>query len=136
MTISTDNDPINPGHYRIGNQVQVIELIRLMPFSVANAIKYCYRNGNKNDAMEDLKKSLWYLKDYHTHVQQVNLLDENDVLMLSYKTLSGLNDWEKTVCTMIVELFIKCNSGNSANELYHDIVQMIENKIADLSHNK
>lgn len=135
MTTTTNNDPINPGHYRISNNVQIIELIRLMPFSVGNAIKYCYRNGNKNNAVEDLKKALWYIKDYHSHVQTVNVLNADDILVITYKVLSGLNDWEKTVCSMIVELFIQCNSGNNSNELYHSTVEMIENKIAELSHN-
>ena len=34
-----------------------------MGFNLGNAIKYIWRADLKNDAIEDLKKAVWYLQD-------------------------------------------------------------------------
>lgn len=66
----------HPKHY---NQhpagIECIEIIRHYTCDIANAIKYLWRAGlkpemGKEDAekeIEDLKKDLWYIDDYHSH---------------------------------------------------------------------
>ncbi len=34
-----------------------------MAFNLGNAIKYIWRADLKNDAIEDLEKAVWYLRD-------------------------------------------------------------------------
>lgn len=42
--------------------IECIEVTRLCPFDLGNAIKYIWRSEHKN-GIEDLKKARWYLKD-------------------------------------------------------------------------
>ena len=39
------------------------EVCKHMGFNLGNAIKYIWRADLKNDAIEDLKKAVWYLQD-------------------------------------------------------------------------
>lgn len=43
--------------------VEVIDITRHLDFDLGNAIKYILRAGRKKDAIEDLKKAIWYLED-------------------------------------------------------------------------
>jgi hypothetical protein len=66
----------HPSHY---NQhpagIECIDIIRHYTCDIANAQKYLWRAGlkpemGKEDAakeIEDLKKALWYIEDYHSH---------------------------------------------------------------------
>ena len=66
MTIEhTKNDNIeHPKHYTSHpSGIECIEVTRHMGFNLGNAIKYIWRADLKNDAIEDLKKAVWYLTD-------------------------------------------------------------------------
>ena len=57
------SDTVNhPAHY---NQhpagIECIDVIEHMPFNRASAIKYIWRAGLKDDAIEDLRKAIWCL---------------------------------------------------------------------------
>ena len=39
------------------------EVCKHMALNLGNAIKYIWRADLKNDAIEDLKKAVWYLQD-------------------------------------------------------------------------
>lgn len=57
------NDPVNmPKHY-LGHPsgIECIEITEYMGFCLGNAIKYIWRADLKNDAIEDLKKAVWYI---------------------------------------------------------------------------
>lgn len=57
------NDTINhPKHYNKG-KIEVIDYIedRTVDFCIGNVIKYVARAGSKGDAVEDLKKALFYI---------------------------------------------------------------------------
>lgn len=60
-------DMVNsPSHYswlkdKCG--IEVIDITRHLDFDLGNAIKYILRAGRKKDAIEDLKKAIWYLND-------------------------------------------------------------------------
>lgn len=65
MTIEhTKNDNIeHPKHYMSHpSGIECIQITRHMGFSLGNAIKYIWRADLKNDAIEDLKKAVWYLR--------------------------------------------------------------------------
>lgn len=57
------NDPVHhPSHYTSHpSGVECIEVTEHMNFCVGNAIKYLWRAGLKNDAIEDLEKAKWYV---------------------------------------------------------------------------
>ena len=66
MTIKhTKNDNIeHPKHYTSHpSGIECIAVTRHMGFNLGNAIKYIWRADLKNDAIEDLKKAVWYLMD-------------------------------------------------------------------------
>ena len=58
----------NPAHYNAGD-IECIDAIRaaLSPeefrgFLKGNALKYIWRAGKKGDAIQDFKKSSWYIE--------------------------------------------------------------------------
>ena len=57
------NDPVHhPSHYTSHpSGVECIEVTEHMNFCVGNAMKYLWRAGLKNDAIEDLEKAKWYV---------------------------------------------------------------------------
>lgn len=57
-------DTVNhPKHYNNHpSGIECIEIVRHLPFNLGNAIKYLWRNEDKN-GIEDLKKAIWYIQD-------------------------------------------------------------------------
>ena len=53
----------HPSHYNMGKYeaIDVIEDWNLN-FNLGNAVKYISRAGHKDDIVQDLKKSLWYIE--------------------------------------------------------------------------
>lgn len=65
MTRTETADMVShPPHY-LGHPsgVECIEITRHMNFNLGNALKYIWRSGQKGDAVEDLRKAVWYLND-------------------------------------------------------------------------
>lgn len=57
-------DPVKrPSHYCEGRKYEPIEVIEdwELDFCLGNALKYISRAGRKGDAIEDLKKAVYYL---------------------------------------------------------------------------
>ena len=56
-------DPVNnPKHYVARSAtIQPIEVLRWAPFDLGCALKYMIRAGEKDDALQDVKKAEWYL---------------------------------------------------------------------------
>lgn len=56
-------DPVNrPAHYTAHpSGVECIAITEHFSFCLGNAMKYLWRSGLKGDAIEDLKKSIWYI---------------------------------------------------------------------------
>jgi hypothetical protein len=56
-------DAVNPSHYRSHpSGVECIDITEHYGFNIGNTIKYLWRAGLKGDAIEDLRKALWYLE--------------------------------------------------------------------------
>ncbi len=57
------SDPVNhPPHYRgHPSGVECIQITEHMGFNLGNAVKYIWRCDLKADAVEDLKKAVWYI---------------------------------------------------------------------------
>ena len=64
QTFSNPEDPVNhPAHYtKHASGVECIQITEHMGFCLGNAVKYIWRADLKNDALEDLKKAMWYLE--------------------------------------------------------------------------
>jgi hypothetical protein len=56
-------DMVNhPPHYtQHPSGVECIDVIEWLPYNVGAAIKYLWRVGLKNDAVEDLQKARWHI---------------------------------------------------------------------------
>ena len=57
------NDPVNhPRHYTSHpSGIEVIQITEHMNFCFGNAVKYILRAGLKDNAVQDLRKAIWYL---------------------------------------------------------------------------
>jgi uncharacterized OB-fold protein len=61
----------HPTHYnslgavcpKCGNPIECIDVVREMNFNIGNSVKYLWRQGEKGDAVTDLKKAIWYIED-------------------------------------------------------------------------
>ncbi len=52
----------HPDHYnKHPSGVECIDIVEHMNFCLGNAMKYLWRAGMKDDAIEDLKKAIWYI---------------------------------------------------------------------------
>jgi hypothetical protein len=58
------NDPVNhPPHYtKHPSGIECIQITEHMNFCLGNAVKYIWRAGLKNNAIEDLEKAKWYIE--------------------------------------------------------------------------
>lgn len=53
----------HPKHYNNnGSGVECIDVVEHMSFNLGNAIKYIWRCNDKNNAVEDLQKAIWYIE--------------------------------------------------------------------------
>ena len=53
----------HPKHYTTHpSGVECIQITEHMGFNLGNAIKYIWRVDEKNDAIEDLRKAVWYVQ--------------------------------------------------------------------------
>ena len=69
MADTKEYDNVNhPSHYTAGHRIEVIEFLEdwMLPFHLANAVKYIARAGRKDPdkTVEDLKKADWYINRY------------------------------------------------------------------------
>ena len=73
-SLSGQDNVNHPPHYTWLKDlcgIEVIDITRHMDFDLGNAIKYILRNGlkseqgmsNKEKAIEDLQKAIWYIND-------------------------------------------------------------------------
>lgn len=95
----------HPSHYN-GREdgLECIDVIRHYTCDIANAIKYLWRAGLKQDAdksarekeIEDLRKAIWYIRDHITHDAELNI------------NMVGITGMEK---------FITCTIGVSVEEI-------------------
>lgn len=63
------SDAINPSHYKGLFELKENECIRLsrtLDFDMGNYIKYIFRVGNKDAALQDFRKARWYATDWIT----------------------------------------------------------------------
>ena len=61
---TASSDPVNhPAHYvSHPSGVECIQITEHMGFNLGNAIKYVWRADLKADALEDMRKAIWYIQ--------------------------------------------------------------------------
>lgn len=53
----------HPAHYNAHpSGIECIDVVEHMGFNLGNAIKYIWRADLKADAIEDMKKAVWYIQ--------------------------------------------------------------------------
>jgi hypothetical protein len=59
------SDNVNhPKHYTSHpSGIECIQITRYMSFNIGNAVKYLWRVDQKDNAIEDLEKAVWYIND-------------------------------------------------------------------------
>jgi len=103
--VSTSQGAVNPQHYKSHpSGIECIEIRRHLKSNRADAIKYLWRCGKKDEANQELKKAIWYLNDelsnnnedisYGTNIFILN--DKLDTLAL-YQT-----DQERKLFNLII----------------------------------
>jgi hypothetical protein len=61
--VAKANSVNHPPHYTAHpSGVECIQITEHMNFNLGNALKYIWRADLKNDAIEDLKKAIWYIE--------------------------------------------------------------------------
>lgn len=62
--IAETNDSVNhPKHYTThASGIECIDVTEHMGFNLGNATKYIWRCDLKKDAIEDLRKAIWYIE--------------------------------------------------------------------------
>lgn len=54
----------HPPHYTSHpSGIECIQVTRHMNFNIGNAMKYLWRADEKGDAIQNLEKAIWYIKD-------------------------------------------------------------------------
>lgn len=67
------HDSVNhPRHYtNHPSGIEAIQVTRHMNFNLGNAIKYIWRAGQKEDAITDLRKALFYIEDEIKRIKEI-----------------------------------------------------------------
>ena len=61
----------HPNYYKLSNGIELLDVIRDLPFNIGNVVKYVIRAGKKKEAglsdkqkqIEDLEKAKFYIED-------------------------------------------------------------------------
>lgn len=70
-TMDSENRVEHPNYYKLSNGIEVLDIVRDLPFNIGNVVKYVIRAGKKKEAglsdnqkqIEDLEKAKFYLED-------------------------------------------------------------------------
>lgn len=79
-TMDSESRVEHPNYYKLSNGIEVLDVIRDLPFNIGNVVKYVIRAGKKKEAglsdkqkqLEDLKKAKFYIEDA---IKQLNKED-------------------------------------------------------------
>lgn len=79
-TMESESRVEHPNYYKLSNGIEVLDIVRDLPFNIGNVVKYVIRAGKKKEAgisdkqkqIEDLEKAKFYLEDA---IKQLNKED-------------------------------------------------------------
>lgn len=69
--MESENRVEHPNYYKLSNGIEVLDVVRDLPFNIGNVVKYVIRAGRKKEAglsdkqkqIEDLEKAKFYIED-------------------------------------------------------------------------
>ena len=62
LSVQPKSNPITPEHYHDHpSGIECIQVTEHMDFLIGNAVKYLWRCGKKDAAVQDLEKAKWYI---------------------------------------------------------------------------
>lgn len=131
--MTTKNDAVNPQHYRNSEGVQLIEVIRWLPFSLGNAIKYTYRNAHKENARQDLEKALWYLSDFSQNPTVVAAASEKVTPEIWDAVFQGVEPFERECCEKLYHLHELALEGKGLTSAAQEAKAMVQEAIQRVS---
>ena len=129
----TDN--INhPAHYNSHESgVECIEIVRYLPYSLGNAIKYLWRAGLKTEnKLEDYKKAVRYLQD----------CQKSDFSGFKANKFTNIN-LERFIDNIVTSDYLSClieeiyqqsidDAGLNLSSIFGDIIYDLNNDIKEL----
>lgn len=70
-TMESESRIEHPNYYKLSNGIEVLDVVRDLPFNIGNVVKYVIRAGRKKEAglsdkqkqIEDLEKAKFYIED-------------------------------------------------------------------------
>ena len=79
-TMDSESRVEHPNYYKLSNGIEVLDIVRDLPFNIGNVVKYVIRAGKKKEAglsdkqkqIEDLEKAKFYIEDA---IEQLNKED-------------------------------------------------------------
>lgn len=79
-TMDSESRVEHPNYYKLSNGIEVLDIVRDLPFNIGNVVKYVNRAGKKKEAglsdkqkqLEDLWKAKFYIEDA---IKQLNKKD-------------------------------------------------------------
>ena len=88
-------DVVNkPKHYNSDpSGVQCIELTRCLSSDAANALKYIWRDGKKDETLQERKKAQWYVNDLIEYDVPIAIEGLGDTIEFEDKVKKVLSTW-------------------------------------------
>lgn len=78
----------HPKHYtKHPSGIECIQVTRCLTFDLGNAVKYIWRAGQKDNIVQDLEKSLWYINDMRTYIKS-NFIHNPHIALEKYPLFS------------------------------------------------
>lgn len=126
-------DLVNPDHYKNKGGRQIIELARLLPFSLGNAVKYIYRGweGKKEDPMMDLQKASWYLNDAWLHSAAVACVVPARAIVICDELSEEAETIDENITMMIIQSIVHAACSWQGNKKLAETIVMSAIKRVD-----
>lgn len=116
-TTEQTHDYVNhPKHYN-SYPVEAIEVIELMRYPcLANAVKYAWRAGMKNDIKEDIQKMEWYINRHMDNVNEDNAFSHKQTFLLIMDLMERVKGYMSERLWNLITSIIYLDHDESYNE--------------------
>lgn len=104
-------DAINPSHYKQYG-VECKEFTKRLSWNQGNAIKYIWRCGLKDSSIQELRKSIWHLKELVNDHETLLVESQHDLVCLLI-SIKNMESWKTEILYLIL--------NNDFMEAIHEI---------------
>ena len=129
-SVSSDAAVSHPSYYTQSGiefvpEVECIDIIRHLPYTLGAAIGYIWRAGLKGDkaaALQDIEKAKWHICDWNTYARANDALPEAARLVLRLRATDGLAALKlAAICRLL--------SGLSAVDEIRQLQEYLQNNL-------